>query len=78
MKDLTVAFFEDLYMVGHEVNPHQVLSLVELRVSQGMHEELSKEFLDKEISDALFQMGPLKAPGPDVFPVRFYKNTGAL
>jgi hypothetical protein len=27
-----------------------------------------------EISDALFQIGPLKAPGPDGFPARFYQR----
>ena len=29
-------------------------------------------FTEKEISDALFQISPIKAPGPDGFPARFY------
>ena len=33
-----------------------------------------EEFTVKEISDALFQIGPLKSPGPDGFPARFYQQ----
>lgn len=36
-------------------------------VTKGVNEDLEKEFTEKEISDALFQIGPLKAPGPDGF-----------
>jgi len=35
--------------------------------------------LDTEIGDALFQIGPLKAPGPDGLPARFFqRNWGCL
>jgi hypothetical protein len=44
-----------------------------------MNEKLTKEFSDEEISDALFQIGPLKAPGVDGFPARFFqRNWGML
>uniref|UniRef100_A0ACD5U3M9 Uncharacterized protein n=1 Tax=Avena sativa TaxID=4498 RepID=A0ACD5U3M9_AVESA len=33
---------------------------------------------DKEIADALFQIGPLKAPGPDGFPARFFSEIGVF
>jgi hypothetical protein len=58
------------------VSPHQVLSLVEPRVMQDMNLGLSNDFSEKEISDALFQMGPLKAPGPHGFLARFYQTLG--
>jgi hypothetical protein len=38
-----------------------------------MNADLCKEFTEEEISNALFQIGPLKAPGPDGFPARFFQ-----
>ncbi len=44
-----------------------------------MNIDLCKEFLEEETGDALFQMGPLKAPGLDGFPVCFFqRNWGVL
>jgi hypothetical protein len=49
------------------------------KVTKQMNEDLCKQFTDAEISDALFQIGPLKAPGVDGFPARFYqRNWGTL
>lgn len=36
--------------------------------------ELCREFTDDEIANALLQIGPLKAPGPEGFPARFYQR----
>jgi hypothetical protein len=74
LKELLVALFVDLYRVHNEVNPQQVLSLVEPKVMQEMNEGLIGVLSDKEISDALFQMGPLKVPGSDGFLMRFYQR----
>lgn len=35
---------------------------------------LLAEFFDKEIQEAIFQMKPLEAPGPDWFPTQFYQQ----
>ena len=43
-----------------------------------MNELLCREFTDTEISDALFQIGPLKAPGADGLPARFFQRNWAL
>jgi hypothetical protein len=44
-----------------------------------MNIDLCKEFLEEETGDALFQMGPLKAPDPDSFPACFFqRNWGVL
>jgi hypothetical protein len=44
-----------------------------------MNEKLCADFTEKEIGDALFQISPLKAPGPDGFPARFFqRNWGVL
>uniref|UniRef100_A0A8I6WXP2 Reverse transcriptase domain-containing protein n=1 Tax=Hordeum vulgare subsp. vulgare TaxID=112509 RepID=A0A8I6WXP2_HORVV len=39
-----------------------------------MNASLIKEFSQKEISGALFQIGPLKAPGSNGFPARFFQR----
>ena len=63
----------------HGVDPSGILGLVTERVNMEMNESLTKPYNAKEISDALFQIGPLKAPGPDGFPARFYpRNWGEL
>jgi hypothetical protein len=43
-----------------------------------MNEALLAEFTEKEIGDALFQKGPLKAPGPDDLPARFFQRNWGL
>jgi len=43
-----------------------------------MNDHLCREFSDEEISDALFQIGPLKAPGPDGFPARFFQRNWSV
>jgi hypothetical protein len=39
---------------------------------------LTREFSDEEIADALFQIGPLKAPGADGFHARFFQRNWAI
>jgi hypothetical protein len=39
-----------------------------------MNERLCKDYSDDEIGNALFQIGPLKAPGKDGFPARFFQR----
>jgi hypothetical protein len=74
MKEMAVGFFDDLYQQDIEVRPELVLDHVEVKVTDDMNHELCKEFSEKEIADAIFQMGPLKVPGPDGFPARFYQR----
>jgi hypothetical protein len=42
-----------------------------------MNDDLCKEFSEEEISNALFQIGPLKVPGADGFPARFFQRNWA-
>lgn len=43
-----------------------------------MNQNLCRDFSEEEISDALFQIGPLKAPGPDGFLARFFQQNWGL
>ena len=51
-----------LFSRDPNLNPDDIVNLFEKKVSEDMSGALCKEFSDKEISDALFEIGPLKAP----------------
>jgi hypothetical protein len=68
MEAMATQFFQDLYSANPSVKPEEVLSMFNLVISDDMNKDLCKPFLEEEISDALFQIGPLKASGPDGFP----------
>jgi hypothetical protein len=48
--------------------------LFERVVIEDTNQSLCNEFTEEEISNALFQIDPLKAPGPDGFPARFFQR----
>jgi hypothetical protein len=58
-------------MAGAQV--HRVLDVASPRVTPQMNEFLTAEYTEKEIKDALDDMGDLKAPGADGMPTIFYK-----
>jgi hypothetical protein len=67
-------FFKESYVADPYVQMQDVLDLVQPRITPEINEVLCKGFSDKEISDAMFQIGPLKALGPDGFPARFFQR----
>jgi hypothetical protein len=77
-ENMTSAFFQNLYTKDDSVIPDGVTNLVEAVVTDAMNEALCANYTEKEISDALFQIGPLKAPGPDGFPARFLQRNWGL
>jgi hypothetical protein len=66
--------FKSLNTADPVVSPEEVVNLFHPVISGEMNECLCKEFSEEEISDALFWIGPLKAPGPDGFPARFFQR----
>ena len=75
MEAMATKFFQDLYMKDASIRPKSIASMIETRLTQDMNETLCKPFTDEEISDALFQIGPLKAPGPDGFIGTFFTQS---
>ncbi|XP_010236635.1 uncharacterized protein LOC104584175 [Brachypodium distachyon] len=74
MHAMTTNYFQELFTKDPEIDYTGILDLINASVSDEMNEELCKAFSDDEISNALFQIGPLKAPGVDGFPTRFYQR----
>nr|XP_051205578.1 uncharacterized protein LOC127319648 [Lolium perenne] len=76
--EMATSFFANLYTKDDDVLPADLLHLFSPRVDDDMNQTLCAPFSEKEISDALFQIGPLKAPGPDGFPARFLQRNWDL
>ena len=74
MEGMASSFFKEVYTKDPTLDPEGVLSSILPKVTMEMNDALQKQFSEKEVSDALFQIGPLKAPGPDGFPAHFYQR----
>ncbi|XP_073359844.1 uncharacterized protein [Aegilops tauschii subsp. strangulata] len=74
MSGMAMSNFQNLFEADQGLAPHTVVNLFEPVITEEMNAKLCEAFSDKAISDALFQMGPLKAPGPDGFPARFFQR----
>jgi hypothetical protein len=73
------SYFKELFTRDPSLQANGLVNLMQEKVTEQMNIDLCKEFIDDEISDALFQIGPLKVPGVDGFPARFYhQNWGTL
>ena len=52
----------------------EVLQAIPTSVTSEMNAKLTAPFETKEVKDALFQMFPTKAPGPDGYPTHFFQR----
>jgi hypothetical protein len=74
MQEMATNFFKDLYTESDSVHSEVITNLLQEKVTTDINEGLCSRFTDEEISFALFQIGPTKAPGPDGFPACFYQR----
>ena len=78
MATMAQDFFKALYARDDNVDPELIIPSLQERVTTEMNDKLCMEFSEEEIGNAIFQIGPLKAPGPDGFPARFFQCNWGL
>lgn len=78
MRGMAVKYFSELFLRDEHVTPQEIVNLFEPVVSGEMNEGLCKPYSAEEISNALFQIGPIKAPGPDGYPARFFQRNWSV
>lgn len=74
MADVVTSYFQNLFTVEPSLQADPVVNLIDARVNEPMNDRLCADFSEKEISDALYQISPLMAPGPDGFLARVFQR----
>jgi hypothetical protein len=69
---------KDLYSSDHDINADDLISLLHQPITKEMNKTLCREFSDEEVGDTLFQIGPVKALGPDGLSGCFFQRNWAL
>jgi hypothetical protein len=74
MERMASSYFKEIFTRDPSLNADAIINMTQEKVTAVMNDDLCKDFSDEEISDALFQISPLKAPGVDGFHARFYQR----
>jgi hypothetical protein len=69
-----VSYFSNLFTMGRAGDYSPCTQPIVSRVNAAMNSELLRVFTAEEIKEALFQMAPFKAPGPDGLNAYFFQK----
>jgi hypothetical protein len=73
-----VGYFTRLFSAGPAGDLDPCIQYIQSQVTEEMNFELMRPFTADEIQFALFQMAPLKAPGPDGLNASFFQTNWAI
>jgi len=74
IEEAFVDYFSNLFKSEESLEVEACVEVLERKVTVAMNQKLLAEFTIEEITAALNQMSPLKAPGLDGFPACFYQH----
>jgi hypothetical protein len=77
IEEAFVNYFQEIFQAGDHLNVGACTCHIEYKVTPQMNQGLLEEFTVDDVSKALQQIAPLKAPGPDGFPAYFYQQNWA-
>lgn len=77
LAEVITAHFNQLF-TATQSNWSEVVEYVERSVTEAQNVELLKQVYEAEVKEALFQMNPDKAPGPDGMTPAFYQKHWAI
>lgn len=73
MRELAMSYFQNLFASENQENFDYLLSGINRCIHEEDNKRLTAYYTGEEIREALFEMGPTKAPGEDGFPAIFYQ-----
>lgn len=67
-------FYANLFQLESVSKLHQIVDTVPVKVAKAMNLVLTTPYSREEVRITLFQMFPLKSPGPNGYPSQFFQN----